>query len=184
MSRQGEKVARALTRTGQTLKCRALAVDAALFRRTGKALAVEAAPMTREPTKLKTTAMLVDEVRAELKARGLDTLGKPQAIRARLRDARNGEAANDDDEEEAALARLASTGGATTASSSSEEDGSTKAGAPLGSSAWSQESSHVVHGANDGRTTATGSTIHTASAPQLCGFVLLFVHGGASVFRF
>ncbi|KAJ1462800.1 hypothetical protein M885DRAFT_610825 [Pelagophyceae sp. CCMP2097] len=98
-----DKIMRALTKTGQTLRVRALLVDMALFRRRAPATgasAVVAAP--RDAATLKTKDMLVDEVRAELRDRGLDGIGKPQFLRTQLDKIRRD---NDEADEVESLAR-------------------------------------------------------------------------------
>jgi len=86
------KLMRSLTAVGQRLEVRALVVDAALFRRPPTTAPRTASPLAfREPppgVEVATDAMLTRAVRDELTARGLDAIGKPWAVRARLSDAR------------------------------------------------------------------------------------------------
>lgn len=86
---------RALTSVGQTLKMRALLVDAHLFRRQERKEESPKATLrvsTRfDPTELQTSEMLTKQVRAELRKRGLDAIGKPWMVRQRLEEARQAE---------------------------------------------------------------------------------------------
>ena len=88
-----EKLMRSLSAVGQTLKVRAVCVDAQLFRRTGGAERVASplafASLRGDPASIATKDMLTKAVRQELKDRGLDSIGKPWAVRERLDQARS-----------------------------------------------------------------------------------------------
>lgn len=86
---------RALTSVGQTLVMKALLVDAQLFRRKNNEVVTESGvshlSSRFDPTVLQTKEMLTKQVRAELRKRGLDAIGKPWAVRQRLEEARKSE---------------------------------------------------------------------------------------------
>ena len=84
---------RSLSAVGQRLEVRALIVDAALFRRAPSTGATRVpSPLAFADPKpgvvIATDAMLTKHVRDELKARGVDAIGKPRAVRERLAAAR------------------------------------------------------------------------------------------------
>ena len=89
---------KSLSRVGAKLEVRALLVDAALFRRSGGNAERVASPLAfdgvrRSGSEILSKDMLTKQVREELRARGLDGVGKPWVVRARLDDARGAEAA-------------------------------------------------------------------------------------------
>lgn len=86
---------RALTSVGQTLVMKALLVDAQLFRRKNNEVVTDAniphLASRFDPSVLHTKEMLTKQVRAELRKRGLDAIGKPWTVRRRLEEARKSE---------------------------------------------------------------------------------------------
>ncbi|KAJ8599872.1 hypothetical protein CTAYLR_010365 [Chrysophaeum taylorii] len=89
---------KALTSVGQTLTVRALLVDTHLFRRSNVSVGGGSAPTDLrvssrfDTSKTAPKEMLTKEVRHELRARGLDPIGKAWTVKKRLEEARELEA--------------------------------------------------------------------------------------------
>uniref|UniRef100_A0A7S3NPI0 Uncharacterized protein n=1 Tax=Aureoumbra lagunensis TaxID=44058 RepID=A0A7S3NPI0_9STRA len=94
---------RKLTDVGKRLNVQLVLIDSHLFRRVC-GTQQEEVPASLRPswdrvgTQLQTKDMLVKQVRAELKARNLDSIGKPFEIRKRLQEARDDEATTQNEE--------------------------------------------------------------------------------------
>ena len=87
--------AKALQRYGRNLEVQALVVDAQIFRRKGgaplqaSALAFDSSRKVAGGQQVASKEMLTKAVREELRARGLDAIGKPWVVRERLDQARS-----------------------------------------------------------------------------------------------
>ena len=87
--------AKALQRYGRNLEVQALVVDAQIFRRKGgaplqaSALAFDSSRKVAGGQQVASREMLTKAVREELRARGLDAIGKPWVVRERLDQARS-----------------------------------------------------------------------------------------------
>ena len=84
-----------LQRYGRNLEVQALVVDAQIFRRKGgaplqaSALAFDSSRKVAGGQQVASKEMLTKAVREELRARGLDAIGKPWVVRERLDQARS-----------------------------------------------------------------------------------------------
>lgn len=116
-----------LQRYGRNLEVQALVVDAQIFRRKGgaplqaSALAFDSSRKVAGGQQVASKEMLTKAVREELRARGLDAIGKPWVVRERLDQARS---------EAAELATLEKSLGAETASDEAPAEAAPEPAAP------------------------------------------------------